>query len=131
MNAKKVSNPATLVPGGTFSQVVRSSGKTTIFISAQVSRDKDGKTIGKGNFSLQAKQTLTNLKLALESEGASMGDVVKLTTYLIDMRNLQELYKIRAEFLKGTDLPAATLVGVNALPDPDYMISIDAEAVLP
>jgi 2-iminobutanoate/2-iminopropanoate deaminase len=75
----------------------------------------------------------TNIKTALASVGATMDNVVRLTTYLTDIQQDADVYReVRASFLPNKSaLPASTLVQVTRLADPAYLIEVEVMAVLP
>jgi 2-iminobutanoate/2-iminopropanoate deaminase len=102
-----------------------------VWISGQVSQNKDGSVVHKGDFAGQARQALANLKAMVEAAGGTIQDIVKVTTYLTDLRYREELARIRAEFFPDGKLPASTLIGVAGLADPDMLVEIEAVAVLP
>lgn len=127
------------VPGraepDTFVHVGVATGSRTVYLAGQVSQDAEGATVAKGDLAGQTEQALLNVAGALESVGASFEDVVKVTLYVVDW----EPSKIEA-IGAGAGAAAArlginpvkpsTLIGVDALFDPDYLIEIDATAVL-
>src|SRR5215468_10140197 len=80
-------------------------------------------------FAAQARATLSALKAQVEAAGGTLANVVKLNTYLVDIRHRNELASIREEFF-GKKAPASTLVGVTALAQPSWLIEIEAIAVL-
>ena len=100
----------------------------TIYVSGQVSRDKDGNTVGKGDFAAQAEQVYSNVQTVLAGAGATMQDVVKMNTYLTRQQDLQTNWEIRKRYYTG-EPPAATLVFVSALADPDLLIEVEVIAV--
>jgi enamine deaminase RidA (YjgF/YER057c/UK114 family) len=113
-----------------YSQGVKVSGPgTTLYISGQVAQDAKGNIVGKGDFAVQARQVLENLRAMVEAGGGTLSDVVKLTFYLTDVRYRQDLVPIREEFF-GPKLPASTLITTPALAHPDYMLEIEAVAFL-
>ena len=114
-----------------YAQGVKTTGGTLVWISGQVSQDKDGKLVHKGDFAGQARQALANLKAMVEAAGGTIRDIIKVNTYLTDLRNREELARVRAEFFPDGKLPASTLVGVTALADPDMLLEIEAIAVIP
>jgi enamine deaminase RidA (YjgF/YER057c/UK114 family) len=122
--------PQGLYKPAAYTQVVTSTGRRTIFVSGQVSMDKDGKLVAPGDFAAQARQVYANLRAALEGAGATPADVVKLTTYVVDYK--PELRALLAEARAGVfgtaELPASTLVGVQALAEPGYLLEIEAIA---
>jgi 2-iminobutanoate/2-iminopropanoate deaminase len=123
--APMVYNPVRYVQG------IKTTGGTIVWLSGQVSQDQDGKVVHKGDFAGQARQALANLKGMVEAAGGTVHDIVKVNTYLTDLRYREELARIRAEFFPDGKLPASTLVGVTALADPDMLVEIEAVAVIP
>ena len=121
-------NPATLGSPHGYTHIVETRGARTIYISGQVAENKEGHVVG-GDFGAQTRQVFENLQSALEAVGATFGDVAKTTTYVMDMSEIQALREIRAGYL-GPNPPANTLVEVNKLAHPDYLIEIEAVAVL-
>lgn len=114
-----------------YAQGIKTTGGTIVWISGQVSQDKHGKMVHKGDFAGQARQALSNLKAMVEAAGGTINDIIKVNTYLTDLRYREELARVRAEFFPEGRLPASTLVGVTALADPDMLVEIEAIAVLP
>jgi 2-iminobutanoate/2-iminopropanoate deaminase len=114
-----------------YAQGIKTTGGTIVWISGQVSQDQEGKMVHRGDFSGQARQALTNLKAMVEAAGGTINDIIKVNTYLTDLRYREELARVRAEFFPDGKLPASTLVGVTALADPDMLVEIEAVAVLP
>ena len=123
--------PAGLFKPAAYTQVVVATGRRMVFISGQVSMDTEGKLVAPGDVAGQARQVYANLRAALEGAGARPADVVKLTTYVVGYK--PELRPLLGEarstvFGPGT-LPASTLVGVQALAEPGYLIEVEAIAV--
>jgi 2-iminobutanoate/2-iminopropanoate deaminase len=114
-----------------YAQGLKTTGGTIVWISGQVSQDRDGKVVHKGDFTAQARQALTNLKAMVEAAGGTIQDIIKVNTYLTDLRYREELARVRGEFFPDGKLPASTLVGVTGLADPDMLVEIEAIAVLP
>jgi len=114
----------------TYSQGVKVSGAQTIlFLSGQVAYEKDGGVGCRGDFKGQARGAFEAIKALVESQGGTMANVVKITTYLTDMRYRVDLAPIREEYL-GKKGPASTLVEIRSLAHPDWMIEIEAIAVI-
>jgi len=112
-------------PPGRWSNAIRAG--EFLFISGQVSRSKDGKTIeGKGEYE-QAKIIFTKIKNLVEAAGGTTDDVVKVTIYVVNIRQNTEVWRARQEFFKG-DFPASTLVQVAALGAPEMLVEIEAVA---
>ena len=112
-------------------QGIKTTGGTIVWISGQVSQNKDGSVVHKGDFAGQARLALANLQAMVEAAGGTIQDIVKVNTYLTDLRYREELARIRVEFFPDGKLPVSTLVGVAGLADPDMLVEIEAVAMLP
>ena len=122
-------NPSELTKPTGYTHVVKSAPGTTIYISGQIAFDKDAKVVGVGDFRAQTVQVFENLKAALTASGATFADVVKVTTFVTDMKNAPILREVRAGYF-GPNSPAGTLVQIAALVIPELMIEIEAVAVV-
>lgn len=115
-----------------FSQAVSTSGGRTVYFSGQVAWDEDQKIIGAGDLHAQTIQSLKNLELGISVSGGSMSDVVSLRIYIrhdvIDMGGF--IRDGLLEFFPGDSPPAATWIGVPSLADKDFLIEIEAVAVI-
>ena len=113
-----------------YSQAVKVSGAQTIlYIAGQVAYGADGSPAHAGDFKAQARVALQCLKAQVEAGGGSMASIVKVNTYLTDIRHRADYAPVRAEFF-GAKMPAHTLVAVAALAQPEFLIEIEAVAVL-
>jgi enamine deaminase RidA (YjgF/YER057c/UK114 family) len=101
----------------------------TIYIAGQVAQDEQGQVVGRGDITAQATQVFENLSKALTAAGASFSDLVKITIYITDPRFREPLGKVRTQYIRDA-LPASTLVVVAGLAEPDYLIEIEAVAVV-
>jgi enamine deaminase RidA (YjgF/YER057c/UK114 family) len=101
----------------------------TLYIAGQVARDVRGKLVGKGDMEAQARQVYTNLKNILEEAGGGLRNIVKTTTILTHYGNIEGYRKIRNEFF-GDIMPPNTLLIIESLASPDFMIEVEAIAVL-
>jgi enamine deaminase RidA (YjgF/YER057c/UK114 family) len=116
-------------PAG-YSQAIKVTGAQTIlFLSGQVAYDEKGGPAHRGDFTAQARTVFRAVKAQVEAGGGTLANVVKLTTYLTDIRHRADLVPVREEFF-GKKLPASTLVGVAALAHPDWLIEVEAIAVV-
>jgi len=123
-------NPAGLHPPTGYSHVVVGNG-TFVHVSGQVAVDEAGAVVGHGDLGAQTRQVFRNLESALASAGATFADVVKLTTFIVDYRpEMLPAYRAERSRFIGDHLPASTLVGVQALALSDYLIEIEATAIL-
>ena len=101
----------------------------TLYIAGQVAWDVQRKLVGKGDFEAQARQAYTNLKNILQEAGGSLKNIVKLTTFLTHYGNIESYRKVRKEFF-GDIVPPNTLLIIQSLASPDFMIEVEAIAVL-
>ena len=101
----------------------------TIHLSGNVAFDDAGEVIGVGDVYAQSKQIFKNIEEALASAGATMDDVIKITTYLTDIAEYGAFGKARTEaFPNG--VPASTAVAVSALVMPELLVEVEAVAVI-
>ena len=113
-----------------YAQAVKvEGGRTMLFIAGQVAYAADGSAAHPGDFKAQARACLGALRAQVEAGGGTLRDIVKINTYLTDIRHRAEYGQIREEFF-GRKLPASTLVAVAALAQPEFLIEIEAVAVL-
>jgi enamine deaminase RidA (YjgF/YER057c/UK114 family) len=101
----------------------------TLCIAGQVARDIQGRLVGKGDFDAQAGQVYTNLKNILQEAGGGLKNIVKTTTILTHYGNVETCRMIRNEFF-GEIMPPNTLLIIESLASPDFMIEVEAIAVL-
>jgi 2-iminobutanoate/2-iminopropanoate deaminase len=114
----------------TYTQTMKVTGAQTIlFVSGQVDYDSKGQPGHPGDFAAQARATYSALKAQVEAGGGTLSSIVKLTTFLVDIRHRNDLAAIREEFF-GKQSPASTLVGVTALAQPGWLIEVEAIAVI-
>jgi len=114
----------------TYSQAVKvSQAQIILFLSGQVAYTAGGGVACRGDFTGQARGAFEAIKALIESQGGTMASIVKVTTYVTDMRYRADLAPLREEFL-GKKGPASTLVEISALAHPDWMIEIEAIAVI-
>jgi enamine deaminase RidA (YjgF/YER057c/UK114 family) len=129
MPRTKVTIPGVAEAGpGLWSNCIRAGD--LIFISGQVARPLEGgKTLVGTNEYEQAKQIFTRIKLICEAAGGSLDSVVKLTIFMVNIKNNTEVWRARREFFTG-DFPASTLVEVRSLAGPETLVEIEAVAHL-
>ena len=118
-------------PSGHFSQatVIEARGKL-VFISGMTSRRADGSIAGVGDIEVQTRQVCENLKAAVEAAGGSMDDIVRVDVYVRNMEHFDAIHKVRRQYFKAP-APASTMVEICKMTSPDYLIEINAIAVLP
>jgi len=113
-----------------YSHVVIAEPRKLVFISGQLARDVNGNIVGVGDMRAQLRQTLTNLKVALEAAGASLSNLLRTNTYVTDIDEYFKHVDIRMEFYTHA-MPTSTTVEVRRLAQPELMVEIDAIAGLP
>jgi 2-iminobutanoate/2-iminopropanoate deaminase len=114
---------------GSFAPGVAVSGQRLIFVSGNVGVDSSGRVVARGDVAAQTRQTFKNIEAILAEAGASLQNVVKITTFLVSMERYAEFAAVRAEVF-GDRYPASSTVGVASLVSPDYPVEIEAIAVL-
>jgi enamine deaminase RidA (YjgF/YER057c/UK114 family) len=113
-----------------YSQAVKVTGAQTIlYIAGQVAYDAKGGPAHPGDFKAQARAVFQAVKAQVEAGGGTMDNIVKINTYLTDIRHRADLVPIREEFI-GKKSPASTLVAVAALAMPEWLIEVEAVAVI-
>lgn len=112
-----------------YSHVVVAEGRRLIFIAGQLARDRHGAVVGPGDMRAQIRQVGENLKAALAAAGATMRDVVKTTTFVTD---IEEFFRHADErtALFGDELPSSTTVEVRRLSRPEFLVEIEAVAIV-
>jgi enamine deaminase RidA (YjgF/YER057c/UK114 family) len=132
--AKEYINPDSLFPSLPygFSQVVVATGKRMVFISGQTARDERKNIVGGDSVLEQARQALRNLEKAMGAAGGTLTDVVALRIYVVDYQAEcgTAIGIALREFFSTQNPPASTWIGVSALADPEFLIEIEATAVL-
>jgi len=129
--AHKRTNPeGNFKPTG-FSHVVEATGSRIIYVSGQTPINVNGEVVGKGDLAAQAEQVYKNIQNCLAAHGATFADVTKTTTLVVNYKPEDRpiIGAARNKFY-GDEFPASTLIGVQALAQPDFMIEIEAVAVI-
>lgn len=129
---KKFVNPPTLATPRGYTHVVTATSGKMIFIAGQVAFDVKGEIVGKGDLQAQATQVYANLQAALAAVGATLADVVKMNTYVVNYKpaDLPILREVRGQFFPQENLPASTLVGVQALAVDGLLIEVEVVAMV-
>jgi len=126
-------NPAALAPPpGNFSWLTRHGD--VVWLSGMVAVDASGKIVGIGDAEQQARQIYANIDVALIELGAGLDNLVKTVTYVVGRSHLAGVQRIRAGLRKAgrmNNMPASTLLLVAGLASEDYLVEMDAVAVLP
>ncbi|MEU3894929.1 RidA family protein [Streptomyces sp. NPDC045251] len=126
----RISAPDGVAPAAQYSHVVLGTGRF-VAVSGQLALDEDGKLVGDGDAAAQARQVFENLRRCLAAAGATFDDVVKLTFFVTDMAHMSAIRAARAEHIPDDRLPAASAVQVAALVRPEFLMEVEAFAVVP
>lgn len=101
-----------------------------VYLRGQIGQDLETReSVGIGDVEAQAEKAMANIKMLLEEAGGTMEDIVKVTVYLIDPRYREPVYRTMGRWLKGV-YPVSTGLVVSALARPEWLVEIDATAVL-
>ncbi|TYC64386.1 RidA family protein [Rhodobacterales bacterium] len=102
-----------------------------VFVRGQIGQDLDtSENVGVGDVKAQTEQAMANIKMLLEEAGSQLDHVTKITIYIIDPRYREDVYRIVGKWLKGV-YPVSTGIVVSALARPEWLVEIDATAVIP
>ncbi|GAA3503727.1 RidA family protein [Streptomyces prasinosporus] len=126
----RIPAPAGVFPASQYTHVVTGTGRV-IAVSGQLPLDEDGRLVGEGDAEAQARQVFENLRRCLAAAGATFDHVVKLTFFVTDMAHMPAIRAARAEHVPDDRLPAASAVQVAALVRPEFLMEIEAFAVVP
>jgi enamine deaminase RidA (YjgF/YER057c/UK114 family) len=122
--------PNTMPKSVGYSQVATVTGGTIVFVAGQVALDKSGNVVGKDDFRAQVQQVFENLKAAVEAAGGTFDDVIKLNSYVLDLSHLPEFREVRDKYVNVNNPPASTAVQVPRLFRPEFLVEIEAVAVV-
>ncbi|MGH9835177.1 MAG: RidA family protein [Blastocatellia bacterium] len=127
-------NPQTLFPSlqHGFSQIVTARGGKTVYISGQTAWNEQKQIVGGTNLGEQTRQALRNVRTAVEAAGGTMADVVSLRIYVVNCQpeDTGPVGEALREFFPAETPPASTWLGVTALAVKDFLIEIEAIAVV-
>ncbi len=117
-------------PSGHFSQAIAIPAQGRIvFISGMTSRRADGTIAGVGDIEAQTRQVCENIKAAVEAAGGTMDDICRVDVYVRNIEHFDKIHKVRREYFRAP-APASTMVEVTKMVHPDYLIEINAIAVV-
>jgi enamine deaminase RidA (YjgF/YER057c/UK114 family) len=104
---------------------------STVYLRGQIGQDLDtSENVGVGDVEAQAEQAMRNIDLLLREAGSELAHIVKVTVYLVDPRFREPVYRVMGRWLKGVH-PVSTGIVVSALARPEWLVEIDATAVIP
>lgn len=131
----KLSNPETMAkPAAGYSHVAEVFNGKLVYTAGQVAIDQSGNLVGQDDFRAQVEQVFQNLNLAVEAAGGSFVNVIKLNYYCVDTVDPSELVavrEVRDRFVNTANPPVSTFVVVRRLVRPEWLIEIEAVAVVP
>ena len=126
-------NPKELFEPRFFTHTVAVSGAAKIvYVSGQVSYDRNGAVVGKGDMRAQSEQVFACLTRNLKAAGASWSDVIKINGYMVRMtpEAVTAYREVRTRFLDPKKMPASTLVGVDRLVHEDLLLEVEVVAAV-
>lgn len=122
------SNPAGMTQPTAYSHLV--TFDRLMFVAGQVALDGEGNVVGAGDMAAQLRQVFENMKSVLASGNADFSDIVKINIFTTDIDALRQVLDIRGEYF-GEHAPASTLVQIERLARPVFMVEIEAIAIAP
>lgn len=126
-------NPDGLHKNPAYSQAVVATGDVqTVYVGGQNAVDTAGNVVGRDDIKVQAEQIFVNLETALAAAGARLDHVVKWNIYVVQGQPPQPAFEVfQRVWGNRPDPPLITLLFVSGLAQPDYLMEIDAVAVVP
>ena len=126
-------NPDSLSKNPAFTQVVTVTGPAkTIYIGGQDAVDASGAIVGKGDIRFQVEQVFKNLQVALKASGAELEHIIKWNIYIVQGQPLRPAFEVSRQIWgSGPNPPAITVMFVGGLAHPDFLVEMDAIAVVP
>lgn len=101
-----------------------------VYLRGQIGQDLDTReSVGIGDVTAQTEKAMANIAMLLEEAGSSLADIVKVTVYIIDPRYREDVYRTMGKWLKGV-YPVSTGIVVQSLARPEWLVEIDATAVI-
>lgn len=127
-------NPETMAkPTAGYSQVAEVGDGKIVYIAGQVALDKSGNLVGKDDFRAQTEQVFENLKAAVEAAGGDFNSVIKLNYYCaasVDASQMTVVREVRDKYVNTANPPTSTFVFVQRLVRPEWLIEVEAVAVV-
>jgi enamine deaminase RidA (YjgF/YER057c/UK114 family) len=126
-------NPDALNKNPAFSNVIVVTGSVkTLYVGGQDAIDASGNIVGKGDFKAQTEQVLKNIQAALAAGGAQLEHVIKWNLYVLQGQPLRAGFEVFQRFWGNRpNPPAISMMFVSGLANPDFLLEMDAIAVVP
>ena len=130
MPKQEIVSPNLAPPNGHFAQAteVRAAGRI-VFVSGMTARNADGEVTGIGDITEQTHQVCRNVQAAVEAAGGTLDDIARVDVYVRNMEDFDAIHAVRREYFTGI-APASTMVEVSKFTNKDYLIEMNAIAVL-
>jgi 2-iminobutanoate/2-iminopropanoate deaminase len=117
-------------PSGHFSQAIAADARgRLVFISGMTSKRADGAVAGVGDIEAQTRQTCENVKAAVEAAGGTMADICRVDVFVKSMADFDVIHEVRRQYFPDPP-PASTMVQITGFTHPDYLIEMNAIAVV-
>jgi 2-iminobutanoate/2-iminopropanoate deaminase len=130
MSKTNVVTEALATPNGHFSQATTVEARgTLVFVSGMTARNNEGGITGIGDITAQTHQVCQNIKAAVEAAGGTLEDICRVDCYVRNMEDFQAIHEVRRQYFTGQP-PASTMVEVSKFVSKDYLIEINAIAVI-
>ncbi len=128
MPKQVINPPGVSMPTG-YSHAVKKSG-TPVFIAGQVAVNGQGQIVGEGDIAAQAEQVYQNLRAVVEGCGGTLDDIVKLTVYTTDIAHRPAIAAARERHFKDGTFPASTFLVISSLAQAQFLVEIEAVAMI-
>jgi reactive intermediate/imine deaminase len=130
MTKRQIRTDSVREPMGHFSQAIEIDAKgKLVFISGMTARRADGSIAAIGDIEGQTRQVCENIKAAVEAAGGTMDDICRVDVYVRNIEHFEKIHKVRREYFKSPP-PASTMVEVTKMVSPEYLIEINAIALV-
>lgn len=129
----RVFSPPELSKPVGYSHVAEVTSGKLIYIAGQVALDASGNIVGKNDYPAQLRQVFANLNIALQAAGGSFKNLIKLNYYVVDSVDRSQFFayrEVRDKYVDTANPPAATIVVVRGLFLPEFLVEIEAVAVI-
>ena len=130
MPRQQITSPRIGAPSGHFAHAnaIEARGRL-VFISGMTSKAADGTVVGVGDIEAQTRQMCENVRAAIEAAGGTMADICRVDVYVKDMDGFNIIHNVRRAYFSDPP-PASTMVAVSGFTHPDYLIEMNAIAVI-